>query len=95
MDTPVGENGLAADKKRVGALVLKIREDCIDFATSAGIEHSYLQPHRACSRFHVSQLSSGTRVSGNDTLDGSGKDTMIGGTGNDSYRSGYRCSRRR
>ncbi len=64
LDTPAGEEGVAADEERVGPLAHKSCEGRIDLAAGAGVEDLDLQPHGAGSRFHVSQRGLGIRSIG-------------------------------
>ena len=54
LDTPVGEEGVGADKEGVGPLAHKCCEGRIDLAAGARVEDYDLQPEGAGSQSHVS-----------------------------------------
>jgi len=61
LDATTVEEGVAADKKRVGPLAHEGCEGRIDLGAGAGFEDLHLQPDGASSGFQVSQCGLGIR----------------------------------
>ena len=52
MQTPAIEEGITADKERIGSLSYNRSKGRIDFAAGAGANDLHLQPHGATSQLH-------------------------------------------